>query len=1611
MAGIIAPAASTTTSTLYTLTVVNGTGDGEYLSGSTVTIVADGPASGMQFNGWTGATVANAASGSTTITITGSVTVTATYVASSVPLYTLTVVHGTGSGNFAFGTVNTIVANAPATGLVFSAWTGGTVASPSSSTTTVTMGTSPVTVTATYVDGPSYTLTVTSGSGDGTYLVGTVVTIVADAPAMGDVFDAWTGATVASSTSASTTITMPASNTTVVATYTTIGANYTLTVVSGTGGGSFAAGSVNTIIANAPVAGKVFDVWTGDTVADDTMSTTTITMPAAAALVTATYVDRPSYILTVTSGTGDGTYVAGTTQTIVADAPATGKVFDVWTGATFADATASSTTLVMPASDTTVVATYVDASQSLDILDVQQGTHNTTTNALALPAFAVNPSNGDTIIVVYAMYGTANNQAAPTDTGGNTYTQVGTEVSHSGVPRFLGLWYTHNITGGSSFVVTGHLTANSYQTAVAWLVRGDRTYNSDFTTSGGSTGTSPLTTGTSSPAPSSEAIFIGGLTWAAGPTVTAGTGWNTTGSHGFTSGMNTRASVPSDFNVDLFTEYNYSVSTALAATWGSPGGSSGYNAFVASFSSVTQSYTLTVVSGSGSGNFSAGSVNTIIAAAPPTGKVFDAWTGGTVANPAASTTTVTMPAANVTVTATYVDGPSYVLTVTSGSGDGTYLVGTVVTITADAPSAGQVFLAWTGATVANSTSASTTLVMPASNTTVVATYTASTLYTLTVTGGSGSGNFAEADVRAIVAAAPPTGHTFSNWTGGGYRFISHTSAGYTSGGNVTTTAINTTSATLILIAIGDYGAIAQATLTDSASNTWTGLTLKNSSGDARSRLYSCANPTTSATHTFTATPGAGVSIAVLAMAGSKASSPYSAENGAIETGVGTLQPGSITPAAPNMLMLTAVNWNGGISFGTAAIDSGYTVIEYVVPTTDHFPLALAYKIKSNATAENPTWTLPVVDAASAVAASFLNNVSAGGYDLSTLGSTVTSSSTTVTMPTAAVVATATYVPGPFFTLTVNSGTGDGSYLVGRVITITADDPVTGKVFSTWTGGTVASPTSPSTTITIPASNVAVTATYTDAVVTQYTLIVTNGTGDGNYAAGTVVTIVANAPGTGQAFSQWTGGTVANASASTTTVTMPASAVTVTATYVTVSGLPVVVGGFGYAMQTRAAEGGATPPVYLKVKNLNDSGADSLRAAVEGDGLPPRVVIFEVSGTISLLSDINVTSPYLTIAGQTAPPPGITVKGAAGATVSAGGILFHSHDILMQHIRIRTGDGGPVLFSTSGHESTNIYDEGYYPQGGGVYNLVYDHCSISWCGAKLVTVYAIQANAEISFWKTIFGEALFRPKNVTDNWSAGDRVTSLAMALGSKHDIGLHITIYGNLFAHNCDRNPELGSAINAQIVNNVFYDWGKDPAFDAAWCNFIYTPDGDYPWKCDIISNVYIAGPGTGPFSPYYAVGVYSGNSGSAYYLTDAILDSTVNPVVLLDDHTSYRVFSPILPQVGYTILAGSATQAFVLANAGAMPTYRDAVDLRLVSETTNHTAMTGTSCPLLPDPNARVSAIPGRICSQTDVGGWPTLAQNSRLLTVPANANVVTGSGYTVGEEWLHTYCVAVGG
>ena len=143
---------------------------------------------------------------------------------------------------------------------------------------------------------------------------------------------------------------------------------------------------------------------------------------------------------------------------------------------------------------------------------------------------------------------------------------------------------------------------------------------------------------------------------------------------------------------------------------------------------------------------------------------------------------------------------------------------------------------------------------------------------------------------------------------------------------------------------------------------------------------------------------------------------------------------------------------------------------------------------------------------------------------------------------------------PTYSLTVNSGTGDGSYEEDTVVNIYADAPGTGQAFDVWTGDTtnVANVNDANTTITMPAASTAVTATYMNLL---YALAVNDGTGDGNYTYNTVVNIYAADPNAGQQFDVWTGDTsgIANVNDANTTITMPASAANITATYEDIPG--------------------------------------------------------------------------------------------------------------------------------------------------------------------------------------------------------------------------------------------------------------------------------------------------------------------------------------------------------------------------------------------------------------------------------------------------------------------------
>src|SRR5512137_424608 len=105
-------------------------------------------------------------------------------------------------------------------------------------------------------------------------------------------------------------------------------------------------------------------------------------------------------------------------------------------------------------------------------------------------------------------------------------------------------------------------------------------------------------------------------------------------------------------------------------------------------------------------------------------------------------------------------------------------------------------------------------------------------------------------------------------------------------------------------------------------------------------------------------------------------------------------------------------------------------------------------------------------------------------------------------------------------------------------------------------------------------------------------------------------------------------------------------------------MPAFPGAEGFGANTPGGRGGKVIPVV----NLNDSGPGSLRAACEAQG--PRIVGFWVGGIIDLKSEIKVSKPYLTLAGQTAPGDGVCLRGYA--------FEVKTHDVVVRYLRSRPG---------------------------------------------------------------------------------------------------------------------------------------------------------------------------------------------------------------------------------------------------------------------------------------------------------------------------------------------------
>jgi hypothetical protein len=277
----------------------------------------------------------------------------------------------------------------------------------------------------------------------------------------------------------------------------------------------------------------------------------------------------------------------------------------------------------------------------------------------------------------------------------------------------------------------------------------------------------------------------------------------------------------------------------------------------------------------------------------------------------------------------------------------------------------------------------------------------------------------------------------------------------------------------------------------------------------------------------------------------------------------------------------------------------------------------------------------------------------------------------------------------------------------------------------------------------------------------------------------------------------------------------ALALTLLATAPAAMALPVFPGAVGYGTNTKAGRGAAGDHIY-KVTTLDDSNVDtpiqgSLRYGVE-TLTGPRVIVFEVSGVIELRKDLQImpttTSPavdhgYLTIAGQTAPFPGITLKNA--------GIRIWSHDVLIQHISIRPGT---LLNTTTGWHLTPIDNRDCLgTEGKSVNNIVIDHISCGWSTDEMATTWwdintHSGTHTNITFSNNIFAWPIWNGGHTTGGTGTPTEDHGFGVLVGPGAS---NVSIVRNVMAFAASRNPLIRSqTAGAQVVNNFVYRPGAN---------------------------------------------------------------------------------------------------------------------------------------------------------------------------------------------------------
>lgn len=355
------------------------------------------------------------------------------------------------------------------------------------------------------------------------------------------------------------------------------------------------------------------------------------------------------------------------------------------------------------------------------------------------------------------------------------------------------------------------------------------------------------------------------------------------------------------------------------------------------------------------------------------------------------------------------------------------------------------------------------------------------------------------------------------------------------------------------------------------------------------------------------------------------------------------------------------------------------------------------------------------------------------------------------------------------------------------------------------------------------------------------------------------------------------------------------------------------GAVGWASETPGGRGGQ----IIRVTNLNAEGPGSLHAAINTKG--PRIVVFEVAGQIDLAkATLEIKEPYLTLAGQTAPSPGITII--------KGGIDVKTHDVVIRHIRVRTGADGEKRMS--GWEADAFSTVA-------ARNVIIDHCTFMWgidenmsasgprFAGKTPEEWRNGTSRNITFSYNLAAEGLANSSHPKGEHSKGSLV----------HDNATGILFYRNIWAHNVERSPLLKGGVQATMVNNLIYDPGRRAVhynlMALEWVGQSYVTG-----ELSAIGNVLRGGPSSDENLPFLMLG---GDGDLLYYGKDNIAvdkHGKTLPAFGRYGETRARLIvakKPVSWWPGLKVLAAREVETHVLAQAGARPWDRDAHDIRVL--------------------------------------------------------------------------------